>query len=65
MSDNKPASLATRLFRVCLLLLGAAIALNIAVDLLRCIWPWLLGAALITVAGWIAWRIYRQRSGGW
>jgi len=38
------------LFHACLLILGAALALTVAVQLLACIWPWLVGIGLTIVA---------------
>lgn len=48
MSD-KPTGLAERCFRVCLMLLGCVIALNVAICLLRQIWIYLLLGVLVAV----------------
>lgn len=49
MADDKPKALMTRLFHSCLLLLGAVIALWLAVSLLERFWGWLVLAAVIAL----------------
>ncbi|RIT48830.1 hypothetical protein [Mycobacteroides abscessus] len=52
-----------KLFRICLMLLGCAIALNLMACLLTNIWPWVIGivavAALVTI--WIRVAAARRR----
>lgn len=48
-------------FRASLLLLGAAIALNLAVAWLRPVLPWLVGSVGLIVTAWIATAIVRWR----
>lgn len=45
--DLGPRSTAEQIFKVCLLLLASAFALNLAIRLICEIWPWLLGIALV------------------
>lgn len=53
------------LFHICLLLLGCAIALTLALELLRAIWPWLV-AGLVVVGGIaIAVRVATARRRQW
>ncbi|GAB3172270.1 hypothetical protein GCM10027059_41750 [Myceligenerans halotolerans] len=49
------------IFRASLLLLGAAIALNLAVAWLRPITPWLAGGVVLIAAGWAVSAIIRWR----
>lgn len=62
---DKPDDLAHRFFRACLLILGGVIALNLAVDVLRCIWVWLAIAAAGIAVIWAAIRWLRGRTGRW
>lgn len=52
-------------FHACLLILGGMIALSLAVDVLRCIWPWLIGAVAVAAVIYVAVWWVRQRVGGW
>ncbi|MEX3516380.1 hypothetical protein VVR26_02805 [Corynebacterium camporealensis] len=47
LPTSSPKSFIEQIFRFCLLLFASALLLNLAVDLLRCIWPWLLGLAVL------------------
>lgn len=49
MADDKPKPLMTRFFHGCLLLLGAVIALWIAVSILERFWGWLALVAVLTL----------------
>lgn len=53
------------LFNAALLVLGTAIALTIALQLLAQIWPWLLGAALLIAGAVIVIRIGINRRRQW
>ncbi|MFT3714395.1 MAG: hypothetical protein QM774_00180 [Gordonia sp. (in: high G+C Gram-positive bacteria)] len=59
MSES-PATANTfgRAIRACFWILAAAIALALAVDLLRAIWPWLVGGVLVVVVPVVAWRLW-------
>ncbi|KAB1658169.1 hypothetical protein [Pseudoclavibacter sp. CFCC 11306] len=52
-----------RIWRACLLVLGCAIALNLAVCLLGAIWMWIVAALAVAavVAAMVAWWRYRNR----
>lgn len=55
---------AERFFHACLLVLGGAIALGLALQLISQIWPWLVLAAVVGISGRAAlswWRARRQR----
>lgn len=64
MSDT-PDSLAARFCHTCLLILAGIIALNIAVNILRCIWLWLVIGTVVAglVSAIIAWL--RNRANRW
>jgi hypothetical protein len=53
------------IFRVSALLLGAVIALNLAVSFLQPILPWLLGGAGLAALGWATAAIVRWRRSRW
>lgn len=67
MSEDKSPmhSPFTWVFRASMLLLGAAIALNVGVAYLRPILPWLVGGALIAGGIWITVAIVRWRRSRW
>lgn len=48
----------SRLIRGCAWLLVGAICLTLAVELLRAIWPWLLGGVLVIMAIGAGWRMW-------
>jgi hypothetical protein len=54
-----------RVFRISALLLGAVIALNLAVAFLQPILPWLLGGAGLAALGWATAAIVRWRRSRW
>ncbi len=59
MSESPvPPGLLQRFIRGCFWVLAAVLALTLAVDLLRTIWPWLLGMALAIAATAMAWRMW-------
>ena len=58
---SSPKSFIEQVFRFCLLLFTSALLLNLAVDLLRCIWPWLLGLAVLGAGSWLViWWLRRR-----
>jgi hypothetical protein len=65
MSDQPVAGFAVRLFRSCLLVLGAMLALSWAVDILRVLLPWIVGIAVVVGGLWLAWRWWRGRHQAW
>lgn len=52
-------------FRASLLLLGAVIALNLAIALLCPILPWLIGGLAVAALTWIVVAIVRWRRSKW
>lgn len=62
MVMDDPPGLAKRIFSACLLLLGAAVALRVMVNIIGCIWPWLLaiGLAAVGVYGLVWWLCSRS-----
>lgn len=54
-----------RLFRTCLLVLGSAIALDMAVGYIRAILPWLIGAAVLVTVIWTIAAVVRWRRSRW
>lgn len=52
-------------FRASVLLLGAVIALNLAVAFLRPILPWVLGGIGLVVITWVAVAVMRWRRSRW
>jgi hypothetical protein len=53
------------IFRASLLILGAVIALNLAVAYLRPIMPWLIGGFALASTVWIVIAIIRWRRSRW
>ena len=52
-------------FRASMLLLGAVIALNLAIALLRPVLPWLIGGAVVGGVIWIVVAVVRWRQSRW
>lgn len=52
-------------FHACLLLLGAVIALNLAVAFLRPILPWLISGMGLAAATWVVIAVVRWRRSKW
>lgn len=68
MSEDKKGSWQRpfeRLFRTCLLVLGSAITLDIAIGYIRVILPWLIGAGSVVAVGWMVTAIVRWRRSRW
>ena len=59
------SGLATRVFRACVLILGAVIALNLAVAYMQSILPWIVGGVLVIGAVWFGIVIVRWRRSRW
>lgn len=62
---EKPGGLAGGFFRTCLLLLGGVIALDLAVDVLRCIWLWLAIAGAVGLIVYVLIWWLRRRDNRW
>lgn len=56
---------AERIFHGCVLLLGAVIALNIAVAYLRSVLPWIIGGFIVATIIWIVIGLARWRRSRW
>ena len=67
MSDSKSpmTSPIGWVLRASIMLLGATIALNMAVAFLRPILPWLVGGLALTAAAWVAVGVIRWRRSRW
>lgn len=53
------------IFHASLLLLGAVIALNLAVTFLRPVLPWLVGGVALTAMTWVVVALVRWRRSRW
>jgi hypothetical protein len=60
-----PDGLLERLWRTSLLLLGTAIALYVAVQLIQAVWHILLAIAAALGAAWLILALLRYRRSGW
>ncbi|SIM78928.1 hypothetical protein [Mycobacteroides abscessus] len=54
-----------KLFQICLLLLGCAIAINLIACLLTNIWPWVIGIAVVVAVATIWFRVAAVRRRKW
>jgi membrane protein YdbS with pleckstrin-like domain len=52
-------------FRASVLLLGAVIALNVAIAYLQPILPWIIGGIALAAVGWLVVAIIRWRRSRW
>lgn len=57
--------LAEHVFIASLLIFGAVIILNLAIDYLRLILPWLVGGVAVAAAVWVIVAIVRWRRSRW
>lgn len=64
MGENKSSPM-ERLWHACLLLLGAAIVLKLAVELIRPHLPWIVAVLAVAGALWVVLRIARWRRSRW
>ena len=53
------------IFRVSVLLLGAVIALNLAIAFLRPILPWIIGGIALAATAWLVIAIVQWRRSRW
>ncbi|MDQ4213750.1 hypothetical protein [Microbacterium capsulatum] len=65
MADEIPRGLAERFFRLCLYLLGGALALWATVWLIGQFWGWLLIIGIIAAVLCVAVAVYRYWWGRW
>lgn len=60
MADSSPSSLLDKLVGWCFAILLACMALYGAVQLIRCIWPWLaVGLAVVGAVVLVGWLVIR------
>lgn len=59
---DKPSSVTSRLLNACLRVLVAAIAIVLAIELIKTYWIWISTAVLLVAALWVlaAWRRARN-----
>jgi hypothetical protein len=55
----------SKLWQLVLLLIVLLVLLNAITQLIQALWPWLVGAALVGGAVWVAVKVGRWRRGGW
>jgi hypothetical protein len=65
MTDEPKRGPVDRFFHACLLVVGGALALDIAIQLLAEIWVWLVIVGLIALAGFIGIEIWRHKRNRW
>jgi uncharacterized membrane protein AbrB (regulator of aidB expression) len=56
---------AKKALRVCLTILLAMLSLSWAVNVLKCLLPWLIGIGVAAGLGWLVWRWLRRRRDRW
>ena len=56
---------AKKLLRACLMILLAVLLLSWAIDLLKCLLPWLIGISVVAGIGWLVWWWIRRRHNQW
>jgi hypothetical protein len=64
-NDKEPVTMASRILGFCFAVFVSVILLYLTVELLFAIWGWLLLAAGIIAAVWIALLIYRRWRDRW
>jgi len=66
MDDKKPMTSPIRwLFNASLMVLGAVIALRMAVCYIQPIWPWIVGAVVSCGVIWVVIALMRWRRSRW
>ena len=63
MAEPSPGGVVSALWRVTLALLAAALVLNFAIGVLRCAWPWIVGAIALVLVIWAV--VNRRRNPRW
>ncbi|MBT9605912.1 hypothetical protein [Microbacterium sp.] len=63
--EKEKETMTQRFFTACLLILGGVIVLVIALEFVSQIWGWLVLAAVITLAIWVAVRAIGARRDRW
>jgi hypothetical protein len=54
-----------KLLQACVMVLLAMLALAWAIDLFRCLLPWLVGIGVMAGLGWLVWWWFRRRWDQW
>lgn len=65
MDKNPPRSYVALLFQSALLILGAVIALRLAVSYVQPILPWIIGGIVVIAFAWIVVALARWRRNRW
>jgi hypothetical protein len=53
-----PSTVTSTMLRLCLGIIVGVICLTVAIELLRDIWPWLVGVGILTVVAVGGWRMW-------
>ncbi|QUY62393.1 Hypotetical protein [Gulosibacter molinativorax] len=59
------SSMAHKFFTACLLFLGGALILTLAIEVLTQIWVWLVVIGILTLALWVTYRLRKSRRDRW
>jgi len=62
---NEPSNWLDQALRRCWQILGAVVALVLALHLLAAVLPWLIGGIGLALAIYVLVQVVRQRHGGW
>lgn len=62
---SEPSNWLDQALRRCWQILGAVVALVLAIHLLAAVLPWLLGGLGVAFALYVVLQLIRQRSSGW
>jgi len=65
MSEQPPISPAKRIFQACLFLLGAVVALTLAIDFMSHIWGWVVLVLIFVSIVWAVIWWHRARRDRW
>lgn len=63
--EKEKDTMSQRFFTACVLILGGAIALTIAIEFLAQIWGWLALGAVVAIVIWILVRVAKSRQDRW
>jgi len=63
--EKEKDTMSQRFFTACLLILGGAIALTIAIEFLAQIWGWLVLGVVVAIVIWILARVAKSRQDRW
>jgi len=63
--EKEKDTMSQRFFTACLLILGGATALTIAIEFLAQIWGWLVLGVAVAIVIWILARVAKSRQDRW